>query len=528
VPTKTPLIEVKNLKISFNTEFGKIEAVKDFSFDINEGETLALVGESGSGKSVCAYCLTGLLNSSGAVFENGTIKYMGEPLPLKNDFALRKLRGKNISYIFQEPMVSLNPLHNIEKQITERLTRIEKVNKSDARKLAIDTLRMVGINNPGKRLNDLPHAFSGGERQRIMIAAAIISKPNLLIADEPTTALDVTVQKQILELIAFLKAELNMAVLLISHDLGVVRNYADRTVVVRIGKVIETGVTSELFANPQNDYTKLLIGSKSEKAADIEGGEVILDVKNLSVAYKKPATFLSKESENSAVKGVSFSLKKGLSLGIVGESGSGKTSIIKAILHLIPFSGDVEFLSEPFSGISAAALRSKRKKLQVVFQDPYGSLNPRMSAESIVTEGLRAQGITDKSVLNTELSKALEAVGLSHISKGRYPHEFSGGERQRLAIARAIIMRPELIIFDEPTSSLDRTVQFQIVAILKNLQTTLNTTFIFVSHDLRLVRSICQEIIVIKDGVIVENGRTETVLSNPQNEYTKILFESIV
>ncbi|QAR33775.1 ABC transporter ATP-binding protein [Geovibrio thiophilus] len=518
------LLEIKNLKITFDTEAGRVEAVRDFSFDVRQGETLAVVGESGSGKSVCAHSITGLMRHAGAVVEGGSISFCGLELTSADENTLRRIRGGEIGYIFQEPMASLNPLHNIEKQITERLTAVERMSGTNASARALELLRLVGIKNPEKRLGDFPHCFSGGERQRIMIAAALASSPKLLIADEPTTALDVTVQKQILDLLAELKAKLNMSVLLITHDLGVVRAYADRVVVVKDGLVMEEGHTEKIFSSPEHLYTAELVGRGHVRIQEPpEGGDVVLSASDLSVTYNGRAKF-GKKNDIKAVKSVSFEVREGHSLGIVGESGSGKTSVMKAILRLIPSEGSVMFMDEEFSSLMPEKLRSRRRHIQAVFQDPFGSLNPRMTVEMIVAEGLAAHGEKDKGKIELAARKALEDVGLPFDVMNRYPHEFSGGQRQRIAIARAIILRPKLVIFDEPTSSLDRSVQFQVTELLAGLQKTYNMSYIFISHDLHLVRSLCHEVIVMKDGEKVEEGTTETVLSSPESGYTKSLI----
>ncbi|WP_265821351.1 ABC transporter ATP-binding protein [Geovibrio ferrireducens] len=520
------LLEIKNLKVTFNTEAGRVEAVKNFSFHMNQGETLAVVGESGSGKSVCAQSITGLMKHAGAVIEDGSVVFDGLELTDADENTLRRVRGGEIGYIFQEPMVSLNPLHNIEKQITERLTAVEGMNRADSARRALELLSLVGIRNPEKRLGDFPHCFSGGERQRIMIAAALASSPKLLIADEPTTALDVTVQKQILDLLAELKAKLNMSVLLITHDLGVVRAYADRVVVVKDGYVAEVGSTEKIFRSPEHIYTAELVSRGDVKISEpVTAGDVVLSAENLSVTYKGRAKF-GKKNDVAAVKSVSFCVREGQSLGIVGESGSGKTSIMKAVLRLIPSSGRVMFMDGEFSALKPDALRNRRRHIQAVFQDPFGSLNPRMTVGMIVAEGLTAHGEKDREKTEQAARRALEDVGLPFDVMNRYPHEFSGGQRQRIAIARAVILRPKLVIFDEPTSSLDRSVQFQVMDLLAGLQKTYNMSYIFISHDLHLVRSLCHGVIVMKNGEKVEEGLTEAVLSSPVNEYTKTLINA--
>ncbi|MDR2400468.1 MAG: dipeptide ABC transporter ATP-binding protein [Deferribacteraceae bacterium] len=488
---KDKVLEVENLKISFYTEFGKVEAVKDFSFDIFEGETVAIVGESGSGKSVCAHSLTSLMKPLGAVVESGSVNFCSNTLNFSDEAAIRALRGKDIAYIFQEPMASLNPLHNIEKQITERLIYVDGVSKSAAKKRGLELLTLVGINQPEKRLKDLPHTFSGGERQRVMIAAALAAEPKLLIADEPTTALDAAVQKQILELLMELKARFKMSLLLITHDLEIVRNYAERVVVVKNGIVAESAPVDEIFAHPGHEYTRELFSASRTLPAPVdETNENILEVKGLNVRYK----------EFTAVNDLCFTLKKGSSLGIVGDSGSGKTSSALAVTRLIPSTGEVVFRGRNFLKLNPEELRRERRYLQMVFQDPYGSLNPRMTVRMIVAEGLLARGERDKKKIADAADQALSDVGLERDILDRYPHEFSGGQRQRIAIARALIQKPEVVIFDEPTSSLDRSVQFQITELLKTLQIRYSLSYIFISHDLNLVHSLCHKVLVMKNG----------------------------
>ena len=517
------ILDVRNLKISFDTEIGRIEAVKDMSFHVNSGEILAMVGESGSGKSVCALSVTGLLKNAGAEKHGGAVIFEGKELDYYDEKALRKIRGGRIAYIFQEPLVSLNPLQNIEKQITERLIAVKKWNDGDAKHRALELLELVGIREPQTRLKDLPHAFSGGERQRIMIAAALADNPRLLIADEPTTSLDVTVQKQILELISELKSRLDMSIILITHNIEIVRRHADRVVVVKDGKTVEEGKVCQVFARSAG-----VRGGDSAAASPVSRaeGEILLKVGGLNVTYAAKSGRFGVKSGLHAVKNVSLELKKGRNLGIVGESASGKTSLINAILRLIPCTGDVVFRGERISAMKPGRLRKIRKYMQAVFQDPYGSINPRMTIGAIVAEGLKTHGVKDKNEINRTVEKTLAGVGLPPDIVNRYPHEFSGGQRQRIAIARAVILKPELVIFDEPTSSLDKDVQLQVMELLKELQITYDMSYIFVSHDLSLVRSICHEIAVMKEGAIVESGAAEKILYAPEHEYTKTLINA--
>ncbi len=520
------ILEVQNLKVAFNTEVGRVEAVKDISFHVNKGEIFAIVGESGAGKSVCALSLTGLLEYAGADIEGGRIYFNGAEIDYHDDDTLRQMRGGDIAYIFQEPIASLNPLHTIEKQITERLVKIEGYSRQDADKRALELLNLVGLKDPESRMGDLPHTFSGGERQRIMIAAALAGNPSLLIADEPTTSLDVTVQRQILELLSELRLRLGMSIILITHNLEIVRNCADRVAVVKDGIVVEEGVAMDVFTNPQNSYTKELVDAPSILPDVCGCGGILLDVRNINVIYSGRNGRLGRKKDLHAVKDLSFTLRRGESLGIVGESGSGKTSLMHAILRLIPFTGDIFFKDTCISKMAPKQMQSMRRYMQVVFQDPYGSLNPRMTVAMIVGEGLRAYGVKDKDILRIKVSEALESVGLDPAIADRYPHEFSGGQRQRIAIARAVLLNPDLLILDEPTSSLDRSVQFQVVELLKGIQKSHNISYIFVSHDLRLVRSVCHNIIVMKDGELVEYGTADKILNAPEHDYTRALISA--
>ncbi len=520
------MLKVENVEIVFNTEMGQTKAVKDFSFHVKKGEIMAMVGESGSGKSVCALSVTNLLKEQGAVITNGKIIYNNEEINYNDEKMLNRIRGSEIAYIFQEPMVSLNPLHKIEKQITERLIFVEGVSKIEAHEKAIELLTLCGIKNAEKRLNDYPHNFSGGERQRIMIASALACSPKLLIADEPTTALDVTVQQQILELIKDLKNKFNMSVLLITHDLSIVKKYADNVVVVRQGEVVEQGSCNDIFTAPKSEYTQSLINTEYGNPVPPYSDKEIFTVSNINVAYKLPKKIFKEQKYFHACKNINFSIKEGDSLGIVGESGSGKTSLVKALLHLIDFKGDITFDGVNFSALKNDDLRLARRNIQIVFQDPFGSLNPRMTAGTIISEGLRAFDYWSAADLDREVENILVKTGLSKDTKDRYPHEFSGGQRQRIAIARAIIMKPKIIIFDEPTSSLDKNVQLQIIKLLKDLQQEYKITYIFISHDLHIVRSICNNMLVMKEGSVVEYGKSDDIINNPKEDYTKTLINA--
>ena len=520
------LLEVNNLNLTFEFNSQVVNAVKKSSFKIKKGECLAIVGESGSGKSVTALTIMRLIRSNSNLKISGNIIYENEDLLKLDESKLIKIRGKKISMIFQEPMTSLNPLHNIQKQITECFEISEKSNKSKC----INLLKEVGIENPEQRLSHYPHQLSGGQRQRVMIAMAIANNPDLLIADEPTTALDVTIQKQILDLLDKLRKRYNMSLLLITHDLGIVKDISDRVCVMKQGEIVEQNNTNKVFNQPNHSYTKKLINSKPrEKKFQNKKSEVILSVKNLSVFYKNKNSFLFKKKDDyfQAVKNLSFQIIKGETLGIVGESGSGKSSIAQALIKLVSSEGSVFFKNKNISDLNEEKFRPFRKNIQIIFQDPFASLSPRLTIQDIISEGLEVHYKEKSKKEIIDLTKQIIFdVGLDSSMLSRYPHEFSGGQRQRIAIARALILNPELIILDEPTSALDMTVQSQIVDLLLNLQEKKNLTYIFISHDLKIIKALSDKIMVMKSGNIVEFEEKKKIFSRPKDQYTKRLLNS--
>ena len=520
------LLDIKNLSITFEFNDQRVNAVRDSSFKINRGECVAIVGESGSGKSVTALAIMRLIRSNSQLKISGSAIYEKKNLLNLDESSLQSVRGKKISMIFQEPMTSLNPLHNIEKQITECLALNQKSNKSKC----IELLKEVGIEDPEQRLSHFPHQLSGGQRQRVMIAMAIANNPDLLIADEPTTALDVTIQKQILDLLDKLRKKYKMSLLLITHDLGIVKKIANRVCVMEKGKIVEQNTTSEIFGKPKHVYTKKLINSKPrEKKIQKKKNETILSVKNLSVYYKNTNSFFFKNKNDAfqAVKKLSFDIAKGETLGIVGESGSGKSSIAQALIKLIDSEGSLFFKDKNISNLNEKSFRSYRKNIQIIFQDPFASLSPRLTVQDIVSEGLEVHNKEkSKKEMESLTKKIISDVGLDSSMLSRYPHEFSGGQRQRIAIARALILNPELIILDEPTSALDMTVQSQIVDLLLNLQEKKQLTYIFISHDLKIVKALSDKIMVMKSGQIIEFEEKNKIFLRPKNEYTKQLLGS--
>ena len=523
------LIEVRDLAVEFVNGGQAKRVVEGVSFDIRKGETLALVGESGSGKSVTAHSILRLLPYPLAQHPAGEIIYAGEDLLKASEKRMRSIRGDRIAMVFQEPMTSLNPLHTIGKQINEVLQIHKGLNGKTATARTLELLELVGIPEPAKRIRAYPHELSGGQRQRVVIAMALANEPELLIADEPTTALDVTVQLKILELLKELQARLGMALLLISHDLNLVRRIAHHVCVMQSGRVVEQAPCKELFRAPQHPYTRELLAAEPDgrPVAAEPASPTLLEVKDLRVWFPiKKGLFRHTVDHIKAVDGVTFELSKGQTLGIVGESGSGKSTLGLAILRLLSSSGEIRFRDQALENMSQRAVRPLRRQMQVVFQDPFGSLSPRMSVGQIVGEGLSIHGMGTAEEQAQAIIDALVEVGLDPESRHRYPHEFSGGQRQRIAIARALALKPDLILLDEPTSALDRTVQRQVVELLRSLQAKYNLTYLFISHDLAVVRALSHQMMVIKQGKVVEQGVAETIFAAPQHPYTQQLLES--
>ena len=526
------VIDAKNLAVRFKVMGGEIEAVKDVSFTLHRGQTIALVGESGSGKSVTARAVMRLLSKRARVSEGTSILYDGKDMARLPQSQMRFLRGNRLSMIFQEPMSSLNPVYKIGTQLAEVLRIHNKISKAAAWARAIELLAEVQIPDPEARINQYPHQLSGGQRQRVMIAMALANNPDVLIADEPTTALDVTVQAEILNLIKALKAKTGMAVILITHDLTVVRQFADHVYVMQHGVVREQGETEQVFTNPQHPYTKRLLGAEPKgqaNALDV-GQDTVLSGKDVRVTYtlRKGGVFRGTYSQLQAVDGLSLTLKRGETLGLVGESGSGKTTFGQALLRLNKLDGgEVSFLGERIDTHTRAQMKPLRSRMQIVFQDPFASLNPRMSVRQIIEEGLIVNGIGigAKDRLS-RVQQALRDAGMPDTILNRFPHEFSGGQRQRLAIARAIALEPEFILLDEPTSALDLSVQAQIIDLLRQLQRDRGLSYVFISHDLKVVRALCHRVIVMQNGKIVEQGPVQDVLERPTTEYTKRLVRA--
>ncbi|MFK0332156.1 ABC transporter ATP-binding protein [Rhizobium sp. NPDC090275] len=529
---ESPVIDARNIGVNFKVEHGTVEAVKDISFQLYRGETIAIVGESGSGKSVTARTVMGLLSKRAVVAPKSTVDYDGANILKYPERERRKLRGDRISMIFQEPMSSLNPIYTIGSQIVEAIRVHRKVSKKQAEARALELLKQVQIPDPEARLKQYPHQLSGGQRQRVMIAMALSNEPDVLIADEPTTALDVTVQAQILNLIRKLQKEMRMAVILITHDLTVVRQFSDYVYVMQHGEMREHNTTEKLFANPQHSYTKHLLSSEPRGQANPlpEGSEVILDAKGVRVSFMmRHGSFFKPElKELVAVDSLGLTLRKHETLGLVGESGSGKTTFGQALLRLNDAdNGEIYFDRQPIHGKSRTEMRPLRSRMQIVFQDPFSSLNPRMTIGQIIEEGLVVNklGATKAERLD-RVREALIAAGMPGNILSRFPHEFSGGQRQRIAIARAIALEPEFILLDEPTSALDLSVQAQIIELLRKLQDERGLSYLFISHDLKVVRALCHRVIVMQHGKIMEEGHVNEVLTNPKTAYTERLVKA--
>ncbi len=523
--TGETVLEVKGLNVRFHQEGNVIHAVKDATFTVAKGETVALVGESGSGKSVTALSTVKLLPDSATV--TGSVLYNGREMLGASENELRKVRGNDISFIFQEPMTSLNPLHTIERQVTESLALHQGLSGEAARARVLELLLKVGIRDGESRLSAYPHQLSGGQRQRVMIAMALANGPELLIADEPTTALDVTIQAQILDLLAELKSSEGLSLLFITHDLNIVRRIADRVCVMQGGEIVEQGVTAEIFDNPRHPYTQKLLAAEAKglPVPVAPDAPVVLQTEALRVWFPITRGFLrTTVGHVKAVNDATLTVRAGETLGVVGESGSGKTTLALAILRLTPFTGKVSFLGRDLSQVQGRDLRSLRRDMQVVFQDPFGSLSPRMTAEAIIAEGLGVHGLEPGRNRQSMVSGIMEEVGLDPATMGRYPHEFSGGQKQRIAIARAMILRPKLVVLDEPTSALDMTVQVQIVELLWALQVKYGLAYVFISHDLRVVRALSHKVMVMQQGDVVEAGPAEAIFANPAHAYTRTLM----
>ncbi|HKY94978.1 MAG TPA: ABC transporter ATP-binding protein [Kiloniellales bacterium] len=526
------LLEVKDLSVTFGSGPQAVRAVRGISFKLDKGETLALVGESGSGKSVTALSILQLLPYPLARHDKASsVRLRGKELMGASEAELREVRGNEIAMIFQEPMTSLNPLHTILKQVSEALIIHKKMGRAHARARVLQLLRLVGLKDPEKRLDAYPHQLSGGQRQRVMIAMALANEPDILIADEPTTALDVTIQAQVLGLLRRLQRELGMALLLITHDLSIVRRMADRVAVMTEGEIVETGTVKEIFERPQHAYTQKLLAAQPRGAAAPVPAEapMVMQSEDLKVHFPIKRGVLKRTVDHvRAVDGVDVAVRAGETLGVVGESGSGKTTLGFALLRLVPEAkGPVVFKGARIDSLSQSELRPLRRELQVVFQDPYGSLSPRLTVGEIIAEGL---DIHEPRIAEAErqsrIADALKEVGLQPEMADRYPHEFSGGQRQRIAIARAMILKPDFVVLDEPTSALDMSVQAQIVELLRDLQRKHRLAYLFISHDLRVVRAMAHRVLVLKDGKMVETGEAAALFERPRQPYTQTLLKA--
>ena len=520
------IVEVKNLSIDFNVRNGTFRAVDNINFDIQNNKTLALVGESGSGKSVTAMSIMQLLPMPQASYsENSSIKFESKEIISASKQDLLSLRGNIISMVFQEPMTSLNPYHKVGNQITESVLLHSKVSKKEAKDEALNLMKLVEIDDVERRFNSYPHELSGGQRQRIMIAMALVNKPKLLIADEPTTALDVTIQAQILDLMSKLKKELGMSILFITHDLGLVREFSDQVCVMQNGHIVEKGNTVDVFKNPEHSYTQKLLNAEPQPKLDINTEEIpLIKIENVDVFYDMPSINFFNKNRFHAVKNASLNIYKNTTIGVVGESGSGKSTLGKAIANLIKYEGDILYDGKDIRYSS----KEIKKHIQIVFQDPYGSLSPRMTVGEIVGEGLGVHFNLTKLETQKRIDKVLDDVGIEIDAKNKYPHEFSGGQRQRIAIARSLIMNPAFMILDEPTSALDRSIQIQVINLLKDIQNEYELTYLFISHDLKVIRSMSDYIFVMKDGKIVESGFSNQVFDYTKEKYTKKLLSAAI
>ncbi|RUW88351.1 ABC transporter ATP-binding protein [Mesorhizobium sp. M7A.F.Ca.US.010.02.1.1] len=528
--SEAPLLSVQDLSVAFSQGGGQSTAVDHISFDIAKGETVALVGESGSGKSVSALSVLKLLPYPSASHPSGKIVFQGADLLAMSEKQLRQVRGNKITMIFQEPMTSLNPLHTIEQQIVEILKLHQGMADRPAKERTLALLNEVGIRDPHKRLDAYPHQLSGGQRQRVMIAMALANEPELLIADEPTTALDVTVQAQILELLAGLKSRKGMSMLFITHDLGIVRKIADRVCVMTKGKIVETGPTKQIFANPQHAYTRHLLAAepKGKPPAANAAAKPVMTGKDIKVWFPIKQGFFRRTVDNvKAVDGIDVTVRAGQTLGVVGESGSGKTTLGLALARMISSTGTIQFNGRDINQLSFNAMRPLRRELQIVFQDPFGSLSPRMSIAEIIEEGLKIhEPKLSPDERDDKVAAVLKEVGLDPATRNRYPHEFSGGQRQRVAIARAMVLNPRFVMLDEPTSALDMSVQAQVVDLLRSLQAKHDLAYLFISHDLKVIRALANDVIVMRNGRIVEAGPSQQIFENPQTDYTRALISA--
>jgi ABC-type microcin C transport system duplicated ATPase subunit YejF len=521
-----PILAMRGLDVRFSLPDGEVHAVKGIDMDVMPRETVAIVGESGSGKSQAVMAAMGLIASNGRA--TGSVRYRGQELIGLSPRRLNRIRGAKITMIFQEPMTSLDPLYRVGDQIAEPLIQHGGLDHKAARQKAVELLRLVQIAQPESRIDSYPHELSGGQRQRVMIAMALANGPDILIADEPTTALDVTIQAQILELLKELQTRLGMAVVFITHDLGIVRRFADRVYVMRSGEVVEEGAVGRIFAHPSHDYTKMLLAAEPQgaKAPVPEEAPALLEAGNINVVFYLGGGFLGGEAfELRAVDGVSLSLHAKQTIGIVGESGSGKSTLGRALLRLLPCEGAIRFEGRDLTVLDLRKERWLRRELQIVFQDPYGSLSPRLTVGQIVTEGLLVhEPSLSRAERDRRAVRALQEVQLDPAMRNRYPHEFSGGQRQRIAIARSLILKPKVVVLDEPTSALDRSVQKEIVELLRGLQDAYGLSYLFISHDLAVVRAMADEVIVMKEGRVVERGSTEEVFADPKHPYTQALM----